>query len=585
MATMIPPIIAPGTHSEGEKEVFRRLRDDAATSDWIVLHSLGLAAHDTRVAGEIDFVVIIPGWGVLCLEIKGCSATHLRRDERGLWYYGPSDAGDARGPFRQASEGMHSLRRRVKQERPDLARVQFASGVVFPFAPFRERSVEWHVWECIDSHLFRSAPVSRLLVHLMKTARDHLLASPNHPRLDTAGPSLDQCEAIRDALRARFELPVDPRARAEQLERDLRHYTAEQFVALDAMEANPRTIFIGPAGVGKTLLAVEAARRASAEGRRVLLVCFNSMLGALLEQETASLPGVTSGTLHRYMLATRRQGNAPRNASAEFWQIILPDQACERLLETCDENDDFTFDELILDEAQDLLRDVYLDFLDLSLRGGLAAGRWRLFGDFENQAIYDASTMLLDEFRQQRAGGAPVYALRVNCRNTLLVTEWVRLLAGLTPGYRRVLRPDDGVVPTIVFYDNEEQQQNQLVQSLEELEHMGFRGQDIVILSPRADHASAAGALTISPWRERLQPVGRVHGGHIGHGTIQAFKGREAPAIIVTDIETIGTARDRALLYVATTRPLQRLFILAHARVRREAIIMLNTSSQKGQLS
>lgn len=580
MATMIPPIIAPGTRSEGEREVFRRLRDDPTTSDWIVLHSLGLAVHDERVAGEIDFVVIIPSTGVLCLEVKGCSATNLHRDERGLWYYGPNDKGDARGPFSQAADGMHSLHRQVVRDYPELAGVQFSSGVIFPFAPFKQRSVEWHDWEVIDSHLFRSAPMGRSLRHMMESWRVHLLGVPKPPRLDHSGPSIDQCEAIRAVLRGRFELPVDPKARAEQLARDLRHYTAEQYVALDAMETNPRTIFSGPAGVGKTLLAIEAARRASAEGRRVLLVCFNALLGTWLEKEAEALPNVEAGTLHRHMLAVSELGRAPDSATDDFWRTILPERACERLFET---DDKFVFDELVLDEAQDLLRDSYLDFLDLSVRGGLAAGRWRLFGDFENQSIYEASSIPLGEFRVRRAEGAPVYGLRVNCRNTPLVAEWVRLLAGLSPGYGRVLRPDDGIVPTILFYDDEEQQREQLVGALDELDKLGFRSRDVVILSPRADQSSAAGSLRASPWHDRLRPFARAQGGHVGHGTIQSYKGLEAAAVVVTDIETIGTARDRALLYVATTRPLQRLVILARACVRREAIAMLGSTDREGK--
>lgn len=97
MAIMIPPVIPPDTPSGGEMEVFRRLRDDPGTEGWIVLHSFGLADHVEQVQGEIDFVVIIPAKGVFCLEIKSCSAAHLRRDARGLWYYGPKDKGD---PFR-----------------------------------------------------------------------------------------------------------------------------------------------------------------------------------------------------------------------------------------------------------------------------------------------------------------------------------------------------------------------------------------------------------------------------------------------------------------------------------------------------
>ena len=100
MARMIPPVISPDTRSPGEREIFQRLRDDPDTHDWIVLHSLDVAAHRRQVVGEIDFGVIVPGKGVLCLEVKA----HTRiRCEDGLWYFGAATTPEARsrGPYRR----------------------------------------------------------------------------------------------------------------------------------------------------------------------------------------------------------------------------------------------------------------------------------------------------------------------------------------------------------------------------------------------------------------------------------------------------------------------------------------------------
>src|SRR6185437_13784882 len=135
VARMIPPVCPPECKSTGEREIFSRLRDDPGTSDWLVLHSLDVAQHLRQVAGEIDFVIIVPGKGVLCLEVKACRELH--RNE-GLWHYGPvaSTSGDPRGPFRQASEGMHSIRARIAAKAPGLAGVVFWSAVAFPYVTF-----------------------------------------------------------------------------------------------------------------------------------------------------------------------------------------------------------------------------------------------------------------------------------------------------------------------------------------------------------------------------------------------------------------------------------------------------------------
>src|SRR5262249_53967516 len=141
-----------------------------------------------------------------------------------------------------------------------------------------------------------------------------------------------------------------------------------------------RVAFEGPAGTGKTMLAIETARRGGAAGRRVLLLCFNRLLGKWLEEEAAALkPEVTARTLHSHMLEAAGERPSSAGNDSYFWETTLPRLALNRLVEGI--GDGYLFDELVVDEAQDVLRDDYLDFLDLSLKGGLTSGRWRLFGD------------------------------------------------------------------------------------------------------------------------------------------------------------------------------------------------------------
>ena len=107
---MIPPAIDPDTSSEGERLVFEQFAADDSRPDWTVLHSLDIARHRRQLAGEVDFLVIAPGLGVLVLEVKGC---HRLKRKHGLWYYGGGTEGRSRSPFRQASAAMHSLRERL----------------------------------------------------------------------------------------------------------------------------------------------------------------------------------------------------------------------------------------------------------------------------------------------------------------------------------------------------------------------------------------------------------------------------------------------------------------------------------------
>jgi len=384
----------------------------------------------------------------------------------------------------------------------------------------------------------------------------------------------------------------------------VRHYTEEQFEALDAIDLNPRIVFNGPAGTGKTLLAIEAARRAVSRGRRVLLLCFNRPLGRWLQEEASGLGrGVTARTLHEHLRLLA--GIAPtreQRCRTEFWQEELPTMALEALLGH--EGAREVYDEIVLDEAQDVLRRSYLDVLDLSLEGGLAEGHWRFFGDFAWQRIYDAAALTVDEFLDppadaRAAGAAPVSAmrcaLRINCRNTPRVAALAVACGHVDPGYKRVRRPDDDVEPELRWYGDGEQQLTLLRAVLTELRDEGFSGPQIAVVSPSGNEHCAAAHLTEQPWRDRLAPLVREPGddeeeeeigdwlaacipsdldavdlrsGRIKYSSIYRFKGLEAPAVVITDVDKLDTPVERSLLYVGCTRALQRLVILADEKVR-----------------
>lgn len=564
MARMIPPVIHQGCDSPGEIEVFERLRDDPATREWFILHSLDLANHRRQVTGEADFVVIIPGKGVLCLEVKGCRS--LQR-ANGMWYYGTNPKSDAFGPFKQASDSMYSIRDRLLQRKPDLKDVVFYSGVIFPFVEVSTESEEWHRWQLIDGSTFISEPLGEQVEAILDRARVHMDRSKSAKWFNPKSPAPDkgQCEAIASALRPDFESYESPKSRAERSEEELRKYSGEQLGALDSMEKNPRVVFDGAAGTGKTLLAIEAARRSSAAGRKVLFLCYNRLLCEWLQDEVASLnTQVTCDTLHNHMCEVA--GIKPGAHEPDFWENELPQSATERLMDMDEEGR--RYDELIIDEAQDILREGYLDFLELSLKGGLDDGRWRMFGDFDKQAIYGAADIGLDDFLKDRGRNAPIHSLLINCRNTPGILELTCALDGDELDSGRIRRQDEGMEPELFYFEDSAEQQQLLTDSLGKLYDDGYSGRDIIILSPRRDEACAAVFIDEQPWRDRIKSYralsqdAKSGDGYIGYCTIQAFKGLEAPVVVITDIDKIHKLSMRALLYIGTTRTLHRLVML-----------------------
>lgn len=568
MALMIPSSIYKGCASPGEHDVFNRLEKDPLTKNWIVLHSLDIANHLKQVSGEADFVVIVPSKGLLVLEVK--AHYEIEYTANG-WYYGKDKKYDAKGPFKQSSSAMHSLRKELLKSHPQFSSILFWSGVVFPYTSFEVKSPEWHSWQVINRQLYNARPLAASIENILDQAKNFLIEEKNFSwSSHSVEPTPEQCNQISQFFRPQFEFIESSKAKHQRLSSELQHYTAEQFNALDAMESNPRVAFTGAAGTGKTLLAIEAARRESGRDQKVLLLCFNSLLGRWLENQTKDISqGITCKTLHKHMIDVAKISINDFETDSNFWHKTLPELALEKLLEEPGESN--IYDVLIIDEAQDILREEYLDFLDFSLKGGLSTGKWRMLGDFEKQAIYKSSALPLHEVLTKRSNNVPVYSLTNNCRNTPRIAETARLLCNIDPYYKKILRPDNSIDPKYGFFDDEEKQLQLLIKNIDELLKLNYSPSDIVILSRKKDDECIASKIKFPGQNFNIKPYAQSHGENcIRYCSIHSFKGLEAPAIIVTDIDKVSDQTSASLFYIALTRALEQLVLLTSETAKNE---------------
>ncbi len=562
MARMIPSI-CPENAPPGEKQLFRRLRDDPDSEGWYVLHGLDLAQHTSQVSGEADFVVIVPEFGILVIEVK--SHTRIHVDDQG-WHLGDHSKPEQRGPFKQAAEAMHSLRKYIIKMDPSYGTFLTWSAACFPRLTFRQKSPEWHEWQVIDRDRLNSAPISTIIKSILLKGRNVLAinnvgcASNQHQHA-----SIQRCESITRSLRPVFEVAISSKARRKKLEDDLIHLTEEQYTALDQMMYNPRMIFSGAAGTGKTVLATEAIRRTVVETpqQRVALFCFNKFLGQNLHshcKETAPDAVVNNIDEWLYSMAKDKLTPAIRN-SPNFFKGGLVDTAIECLLESEDSLPCFDF--IILDEAQDLLQPQYLELLDLILDGGLSSGKWLFFGDFLGQDIFSKGSVSVSDFRNNNAPSAAMFGLSVNCRNTLPISDYVVSLGQLKPPYAKVLRGDSHEDPELKFWTDSEVQKQQVTDFISECLNAGYKARDIVLLSPIDEDCLGSQLALDAKWSQKVAPYG-VTKNRISYTTIHKFKGMEAPVIILTDFDEIDSSHQQSLFYIGLSRALHCLGIFLH---------------------
>jgi Nuclease-related domain/UvrD-like helicase C-terminal domain/AAA domain len=560
---MMPPY-CPEEAPPGERALFDALASSEETDGWIVLHSLAIASHVRQVQGEADFVVIVPDRGVLVIEVK--SHPSVRRLPDGRWKLGTRTT--SRGPFQQASEAMYSIKSYLTSREVNLRSVPFIDAVWFTHVRARTilpQSPEWHSWQLLDSQDLRSGAVSAIQRTLAAGTR-HLESRITGFTYGAVGPDEATASRIAAILRPEFEAAIvlgDIR-RARQAQ--LAAFIDEQYDALDNMQHNRAVLFTGPAGSGKTWLAMEAGRREIELGRTGRLLCYNRLLGQRLKQDMGGIVGLRVSTFHQEALRLSG-GQAPAGAGQQFWDEQLPGLAIEALL---DHGGPEAADFLIVDEIQDLAREPFLDVLDLLVNDGLQGGRVLLFGDFERQAIYETGDgrNLLTE----RIPSLVTFVLTVNCRNLPRIGTVVNRLSHMMPGYRRFRRPDDGTDPEFIPILRSQDQSAELAEAVRALRDDGFGLDEIVVLSPLRHDSTAE--TTRDPWlRQILRPAdGRTpQAGQLRFGTVHSFKGLDAPAVIITDLDEGTMPNFESLLYIGMTRATDRLIALIEDQTFRSA--------------
>lgn len=554
------PSVCPKTAPDGERAIFNMLRNDPGADGWVVLHSLDMVQHVINVMGEADFVILIPNEGIVVLEVK--SHHTVRYDGHG-WWLGNAPDPDLRGPFKQASEIMHSIHNEVKQMGSDFCHIPLISAVSFTSFNFTVTSPEWHAWQVINKNTLDSFPISQNFLTVIRSARAHFATRGLRWVNSHVLFGVEQVQQVADRLRPSFECMASFATVRKEQEDGLLRCTEQQYGALGRLAANERLFIQGPAGTGKTCLALEAIRRDTVtrpEGRRALF-CFNRNLGGYLQLYCKGRNvACVANSFHSWQREYAGI-HIPDKPTPDFWHNTLPDAVADKIRRKGEP----LFDYIVVDEAQDLFSEKDLMLFNLMLTGGLDSGRWAFFADFANQNFQNVGQMItVKDFHSKWARyGFVDYLLDVNCRNTLEISQYISLLAHPTPAYSATLRPDTHHDPELIFYSSPEEQLDRIDGALDRLLGEGFKDADIVILSPVADKPCAKLLGETKRWKSRIKPYGSATSG-IRYCTVHAFKGLEAPVVILTDIQGLDSTLQKPIFYVGLSRALHRLFVLVH---------------------
>lgn len=546
-ARFIPPFIGEKA-SNAERKIFDVL--STCKLDCIILHSVGLADHTTKVYGEIDFVIICR-YGVLCLEVKGGAIEY----EKGIWKY-YNRYGDlnenTEGPFKQATTGMFSLRNFVHKHPKSnfrIANALFSCGVAFPDTSFTRKGVNFIPEVVLDQRNISEdvgGYFKRVFNYWDAKCKEKTGHSPQ--QLTDADISL-----LSSMLRSDFKMIPSYKGILEQIDSQILKYTDEQITLFEAISNNDRIVVTGSAGTGKTVIGLEYAKRCAKRGERVLFLTYNRMLAEYLRHKSndANL-NITHfhGFLSRYIEVIEGQG------SSEYYEGTLPNQ----FLDYCSTNEIEKYDIVIIDEGQDLLRFNYLLCIDAILSNTLERGKWCILLD-PNQNIYnsefDSCFEMINSYQHTN------FELSINCRNTKQIGSVNLALHDnfQHPKYMRV----NGENVVLSPYGNIGELTKQLKKTIKDLVKKGVDLNEVIILLPyRFENSSLSGEnifKSICSFKRAteldfISPLPNT----LRYSTVHSYKGLEAKIIILLDFDFM-TDKHKLLSYIAMSRAKTLLYV------------------------
>ena len=520
--------------SAAERAAWTAVKASLRPDDVLVAN---LRLTDDQGDHEADLVVAMPGAGIAVIEVKGGSVSH----DGHTWWQQDREGRRQVDPVEQARRCKYALQAYLARDSRWSARgTRFGHLVAFPFSTVAEG---FAIPDCPRAMVLDRADLAANPAGLMWDVLE---------RQESGRPPLTEADALalRECLGGRMLPQHDLAAVAADREATADLLTEPQAMILQALRALTRVEVRGGAGSGKTWLAVDQARRLTAEGKRVGLLCYSRGLAAFLQRRVAGFKRRETpayvGTFHG--LAKEWGGPDGPDDDSDFWEHRLPKEMVE--LAYALPNGE-RFDAFVIDEAQ--------DFSDAWWPAVLAGLR-----DEENGGLY----VFADDGQRvfARQGGPPVplvpVLLEENLRNTVPIAESFGPLAAM----RMRLRGGPGD-PVRFIECSSEDALGEADDAVEALLDEGYAPSNIALLTTGRRHPEQTERQTRGQdtYWESFWDAEQVFYGHV-----LGFKGLERAAVVLAINGFGGDERAKEKLYVGLSRARDRLVVCGDPAVIRE---------------
>lgn len=574
-----------------EGRVFQALKK--LSDDYYVFHSVaavGVTSNNEFYEREIDFVVASYKKGIVAIEVK--AGNNISYKDR-TWYYSGGKPMTHGGPYHQAATAKRALINKLRDHKDErirdiFQRCKLMHAVCFPDMTSEKMTemrglpeeADLRITICSDDLTNPNKKLAEIFSVKLPVKRDE---SENKMTEEDFELVLDE------VLCPHFHLVPSPRAKTITLNDNMYQLLREQYILLDFLEEQQSAVINGAAGTGKTMVAIEKARRHSINGEKVLFLCYSRLLCDKLIEENKNNPNkeyskqfqnVDFMTISK--LAFKITGNFKDYESLYDW-----------LLQCIDKKEELGYKHIIIDEGQDF----GLIDTEFSEEGESGSQNVSIIDALQLAALENEGTFYLFYDKKQMIQGFnrvdyPLpdcientdcrLTLHRNCRNTKEIARTsITPLRIMEDNFKRMKEKKINVayswqepIKPVLHFTTEKAKAtlNKVLQKLEEKDV-----NDIVILSPGSfEDSSIYSDLIFSQGYKDPYGYYLFKGKKIRASTCMRFKGLEAEAVIIIDLNKdsfkekkglefyVGSSRAKYYLDIICTLDTHDYFDLAH---------------------
>lgn len=233
-------------------------------NDWHVLYGVTWfvkVRNNSWSEGEADFVIISPDTGIIIVEVKG---GRIGRNENG-WYSVDrnGEVHQIKDPTLQAANCKHKLLSCIRNH------PKFADR----FLPAKHMVCFPNISRA-DAPQIIEAPLEMQILYEDLDCLERKLLEFGKKTYDAATPKLspNECRQIADILKPNFDCPDRWSIQAHRQNCIINSLTEEQNSIWEMIADNDRVAITGPAGSGKTILAIKSIKTCIQGNGRVLVL-------------------------------------------------------------------------------------------------------------------------------------------------------------------------------------------------------------------------------------------------------------------------------------------------------------------------